>query len=210
MNRQTTIEHLIVFILLGGISWLPARGDTNPRGTTCICRFIEGGIPYKITKFIPNSYWHSTLEPWDGCFTGEGNRHDHAHPGHVYPFLYGSIVVTVAKTNAFWDAYYTSYTRISGATFSRNCHGYAIGFNGWPGMGQILIDDYTTAAVSDADIYHTSSPSHSVRIDGICVNGCNWDSIQKVTEKNGTSGVYRSEWYCPDGAGIWSNPYKKD
>lgn len=216
ITRQLTIIGFALGVLVCVFSSGPALGDTNPVTGGYDCRFRYYGETYYAMVYVPSSFWHEELEPWDGVFTSKGRRHSHATPGHVYPcvltYWWGDVTVTAAMTDAYYDNdFYYGYTRVSGATFSKNCHGYSTGFDGWPGMPVVIQDDYTATTVTDADLrYDTTPESHSVRIDAICDNGCGYDSVQARSEKYATSGVYCLSYYCPGGAGIWGNVYKKN
>ncbi len=210
MKRQMTARSFIMCLLFCSLVSLPVEA-ANPGWLGHYFKFKHNGSTYSGNRYF-QTRWNPSDTPWDGHFTTAGNKYDHSHAPHGFPFyvMIGEalVEVTVAKSDAAWDEQYAGYTRFGSSTFSQNCHGYSTGYGSWTSMPQILADDYISADEHDAEIWTNGNP-HSIKIEGYCPNGCEFDTIAKTSEKNTSSGYYRIEYYCPGGAGRWTNLYKK-
>jgi len=77
---------------------------------------------------FPDTFWTPT-----GSYCSEdhrdpdGDRYEHSHLPHGFPFDHDGTTVTAQMSDWAWDAYYAGQTRISNSTFSKNCFAYAEG-----------------------------------------------------------------------------------
>lgn len=156
---------------------------------------------------------------WCSHYTSEGNQYAHAHINRTYPFYHDidndgeEDMIDEYATDMYYDTYYSpkGYTRVSGANPFYNCHGYSTGKEIWIGeMNKIIQDDYeiTNSYNGYAEIgcIGTNYDSHSHKVDSfytytptptITPTSTPELLIQQITEKNGTSGVYKKVFPYP-------------
>lgn len=128
----------------------------------------------------------------------DGSKYNHAHLPHHFTFTPpgGSDQVTAEKSDWAWDADYTSYTRASGSTFSKNCFAHAAG------SPEVMFHDgWTQFTAPSSKCENTSKgksygdAGHVVAITGIYTfpeaSSC---VISSTSEKNASSGVYTHGW----------------
>lgn len=130
----------------------------------------------------------------------DGNKYVHAHLPDHFPFVPSGSTdnVTAQKSDWAWDAYYSSYTRVSGSTFSKNCFAYVAG-----SPTVMFYDGWTQFTTNSSQCEITTKPKsygdsgHIIAITAIytefdpCV-------ISESYEKNASGGVYSHEW-LPEG-----------
>ncbi|MHC4344997.1 MAG: hypothetical protein ACYSUP_09965 [Planctomycetota bacterium] len=161
---------------------MPARYRLTQDGDT-IGPFLE---EFPNTGWTPGGAYCS-----DDHRDPDGERYEHSHLPHGFPFTHNGNTVTVQKSDWAWDPYYPNQTRISNSTFSMNCYAYA--------------EDAPTVMFCDgwvAFTIGTSLPSgtslgttgHARKIEAVYYKSCAYWVISQTAEKNASSGVYRGGW----------------
>lgn len=203
---KTVTVALVVFTVLsttnvvfGNPTWKPI--DVLVR--IAIPKVSGIGYDYVITVVPSDPCYHyspgtlSTGHSWAGYTTSQGKELAHIRSGGLsYGFLRtiaGTIhTVTASDVDSFWEyVIYGSYTKISGASLSKNCHGHSTGVGYWLNDFQKLVDDDWTkySSVGDLDsgaVY--GGDGHSIRMDEVDITGTEYEIT--TSEKYSDSGVY--------------------
>ena len=196
-------------------------GDGTPENKFVECAFFDAKTGY---------HYGPIFDPPGGfCVcpcnhkTGAGNPYDHWHFNHYFPMI-GRIdgvwrTVTATMHEAFYDWYYSGYTKVGTYSVSQNCYGYAFGTgtfvdDGTYGAETILSDDWEDAGEDEMQVaYHWG---HAIKVTPKeCTDEqASWYIISKSSEKCRSSAVYEKTTDCPDGVTLKGGPYdyykKKD
>lgn len=177
----------------------------------------------------PQGKWMPMMKNWNGKNTSKvGNKIENVDTskcafGFSIPIDNSKggtemVTVTAATSDAAWEEvmYIPSagWTKESSSAFDQNCYGYATGLGYWievAGFQTLANDDYNEEkyhlCVSDAVLKH--NVDHASRLDKCCDKGLSGmvNTITTMSEKSGTSGVYKYSWNCKSGgSGPAPNP----
>jgi len=162
----------------------------------------DGATIGPVWRLFKNSFYHPTIGTYcaDDHRDPDGNRYEHSHLPHGFPFSDGGTTVTVQMSDWAWDAYYGSSSRLSNSTFAKNCFAYA------EDAPTVMFEPGWLAFTNPSSLKYATSygtASHVIRIEAVVFKDwgtiyyCEW-VISETTEKNGSSGVYQ-EFYLPVG-----------
>jgi len=202
----------------------------------------ENGYNYTIS--LPNeefgTLYNENNDQNEACFecsytTMNNRRFEHIHvsfsipvngltvPHPVFPSL-GNIVVTTDQIKAWWDTNCYGYPRIppfsggGGVSFSRNCWGWAFGYNCWIQRPEfIYADNYDAAPPPNPNNPLPARQKvrrlngHVVQIDQLGVFDWNIGGMYSyiayaISEKNRESGIYSLNY----GNVLYSEQYISD
>ena len=122
--------------------------------------------------------------------------------------------IGAADVDRYWDAVYSGYTKASGATTTKNCHGHAFGAGDWPeasiyGATLLLAVDTCYVGASTKEATLAFSTGHSIKVTGkqCTVNlGSGMTTpiqiLDSSSEKNTYGGVYTQSKGCDIGISI--------
>jgi hypothetical protein len=127
----------------------------------------------------------------------DGNKYEHGHLTDIFApagFTAGPDTVTAGKSDWAWNAYYTSYTFVSGSTFALNCYSYAVGSPtvtfqpGWEAF-----TNASTQCENTAQGKSQGDGGHCIKFTTV---NCGTDPcvIDYTIEKNASGGVYEHGW----------------
>lgn len=129
----------------------------------------------------------------------DGNKYDHAHLPHDFPFWDYStgipINVTEEKSDWAWDEFYADYSRESGSTFAANCYTHCTG------SPTVLSPDGYAQFTSGSSLCENTQKGKSYKtgdhVVSFAVEYTEWHSVcvlKHTSEKNASSGVYSKDW----------------
>jgi len=196
-NGQETFSAKAVFYEGGfdhGEIQMPFRYRTSENGTTNERLRIFRNAAIFDPGLLPTYCCEDHRDP-------DGNRYQHAHLPHGFPFYHAgdNVEVTVQMSDWAWNYDYANQSRQSGSTFSKNCFAYAcdaptvIFYQAWYNNFTLpsSLGEITSSIRSYGD------EGHVIRItdiDNIGTEGNPEYVVSSSSEKNASGGVYAGAW----------------